>query len=409
MASSTRLACIVSLIALPAFAATPDTAPPPPGIGGERLYVGTGEYNAAQDWHAILRIEGAHLVNGSVTPQGTVNVKQCKDGSNVRLNFVHTIYVDESRNEMYVGALFTTSDNHNCGGPYETCGSIGVLSNASGLNGPQTLSRHIFGPNTLLDQPHGIWIDRSRNMMYVANTFGGNILVWNNANTVNGNTAPSRVIGMGQLGAPVHVYVDPAADRLFAVTMPFGGGKASVVIYNNASTLTGQPTPSVRITGPLCRLEAGNNKTTHNVWYSKQRKLLFVAHHTNEVLIYDLASVNLNPPAPVDIDLAPRVLKINEQDGVDDYGWSAYGLYYLQGPDRLYVSAGYTPNGTPTQSGPPQPGSPKNAVKVYDGISDPSKSGVVPPTRIIYWTNGGQYFPSQPLWISTTGGITGFE
>lgn len=374
----------------------------------ERLYVGTGEYSAQANWHGIARLEKAHKIDsaitGPVTPDGLVPVKSCTEaGSAVRLNFVHTIFVDERRDEMYVGALFTTADNHNCSGPGEVCGSIGVLSNASGLDGPQTLSRHLFGPATLIDQPHGIWVDRRRDMLYAANTFSQNILVWHGASTVDGNVAPDRVITYGYMGSPVHLHMDEAADRLFVVTMSSGPGtRPSVQVYNDASTLNGAVTPAIRIQGPNTRLEAGNNRTTHNVWYARGKGLLFVGHHTNEVLIYDVSAVNFTPATqPTDLDLTPRVLKINEVDGVDDYGWSAYGLYYVPARDRLYVAAGYTPNGTPTQSGPPQPGSPKQAVKVYDDISNPSVSGVVPPTRIIHWSSGSTYFPAQPLWVSS--------
>lgn len=397
-------ACTDIVTAAPSTAspAAVDVPPPPlAGIGSERLYIGTGEYNPTPGWHGILRFENAQLLDGVVTPNGTVPVKSVVDGNGVRLNFVHTTYVNEARNEMYVGALFTTADNHDCSGPQEVCGSIAVLANARTLSGPQAPARHIFGSSTQINQPHGIWVDRQRNMLYAANTFSGNILVWNGASTVDGNTAPSRVIRYTEMGWPVHLYVDAAADRMFVVTMPGpGASEPSVLVFNQASTLNGNVVPRVRIMGPASRLGSGNNRTTHNVWYASARKLLFVAHHTNEVLIYDLASVDLAPPAPVTIDVAPRVLQINEQAGVDEYHWSAYGLFYVGAFDRLYVAAGYTPGGDATHSGPPQPGSPRQAVKVYDDISDPSASGLVPPDRTIFWSNGQTYFPAQPLWVS---------
>lgn len=374
----------------------------------ERLYVGTGEYSARQDWHAVLRFDDSASINSvetntAVTPDTTVNVQSSGDSSGVLLNFAHTLFLDEERDELYLGALFTTSDNHDCSGTSEVCGSISVMSNASTVSGEsQTVSRHLFGSETEINQPHGIWVDTSRDILYAANTFSLNILVWDNASTVDGNTAPDRMITYSEMGAPVYVYVDSEADRLFVAGMNGGtGAEPSVMIFNNASTLDGEQTPSIRIRGEGTRLQEGNNQTTHNAWYDSGTQLLFVGHHINEILIYDLADVNFSPSStPTDLDLTPRVVKVNEEaDDSDQYQWSVYGLFYLPSQDRLYVAASYQANGNAQSSGPPQAGSPEQAIKIYDNISDSSMSGLVIPTREIWWDNGDQYYPAQPLWV----------
>lgn len=373
----------------------------------ERLYVGTGEYSAMQDWHAILRFDDSSSINSAlsgaaVTPSATVNVQASGDASGVLLNFVHTFFVDEERDEIYLGALFTTSDNHDCSGTREVCGSIAVVPTASTMDGPQTVSRHLFGDNTQINQPHGIWVDTTRDILYAANTFSFNILVWDNASTVDGDTAPDRTITYTDMGAPVYVYIDSDTDRMFVAGMNGGtGAEPSVMIFNNASSLDGEQIPSVRILGDSTRLTSGNNQTTHNAWYDSSTQLLFVGHHINEVLIYDLSDVNLSPPSsPTDLDLTPRILQVNEQaDNSDQYQWSVYGLFYLPTQDRLFVAASYQANGSEMSSGPPQAGSPEQAVKIYDGVSDPAVSGIVTPTREIWWDNGDQYYPAQPLWV----------
>ena len=374
--------------------------------GGDRLYVGTGEYLATQDWHAILRFENAHLIDSAatglgVTPNSTVNIQVSGDADGVMLNFVHTIFLDEARDELYVGSLFTTSDGHPCAGPREVCGSVAVFANASTMDGPQTVTRHIFGPTTQINQPHGVWVDATRDILYAANTFGRNILVWEDASSVDGDAPPDRVITYQLMGAPVYVFIDEISDRMFVAAMPgieplVPNINPSILIFNNASTLDGEQTPALRILGENSRLEEGNNQTTHNVWYDRQHELLFVGHHTNELLIFDMTRTNWDPTIrPTDLTtLIPRVIEINEMtDGSDKENWSLYGLFYLPSQDRLYVAVGYTTPG-------PHPGSPKNSIKVYDGISNPSMTGVVKPTRVIYWSNGEQYFPPQPLWVT---------
>lgn len=367
----------------------------------ERLYVGTGEYDSADDWDAVLRFEDASATDsrstGAIDSSGTIDVKSSFDSNGVRLNFVHTIYVDESRNEMYLGSLFTTGDNHNCSGTEEVCGSIAVISNASSADGGQTVSRHLFGDATEINQPHGVWVDTSRNILYAANTMSENILVWDSASTVDGNEPYDRKITNTSNCTPVFVFVDENNDRLFVACM----GSPAIWIYLNASSVTGTATPDIVIAGSATRLNEGNNLTTHNVWFDSSQSLLFIGHHTNEVLIYDLSTLSWSTTAASQ-NLVPRVLKINEDSaGSDEYLWSCYGLFYLPSLDRLYVSAGYTPTATSLGSfGPPAAGTPENAVKIYDGVSDSSMSGVVTPDQEIYWSSGSHYYPPQALWVT---------
>jgi hypothetical protein len=246
-------------------------------------------------------------------------------------------------------------------------------------------------------------MDTSRDLLYAANTFANNILVWNNASTVTGNVAPARTITYSSLGKPVHLYVDDVSDLMFVVSMNTGitqkGG--AVFIFKSASTLSGSVTPFIRIYGPDTRLDSGNNQTTHNVWYDSGHKLLFVGHHTNEVLIFDLSTVDFQSSTPSDIAPAPRVIKINENDDdSDQYNWSAYGLFYQADLDRLFVSAGNTNGGTATKSGPPGVGLTTHAIRVYNTISDPSKSGRLTPDKNIKWSSVTTYYPPQPLWVA---------
>ena len=373
--------------------------------GGDRLYFATGEYDPSTDWHAVLRFEGAEsidsLTTGPAEADGTLNVQATGDAAGISLNFAHDIHVDESRDELWMSALFTTEDGHPCAGPGEVCGSIGVVGGASSLGGSAGLDRHLFGPSTEINQPHGIWIDGTRDMLYAANTFSMEVLVWHSASTADGDLAPDRDFFSWGMGAPVDVFVQSDQDRAFIASMNVFGApeplQPQVLIYDDVSTLDGQVDWDYRIVGPSTRLAAGNNQTTHNVWFDADSDLLFVGHHTNEVLIFDLGPMWGNPG---DHDLTPRVLRINEDaDGSDEFDWSAYGFVLDPVTDELYVSAGYTP-GNSEFSGPPEPGSPRQAIKVYGGALEPTFGGNVTPSREIHWTSGNQYWPAQPLWLT---------
>ncbi|KAF0166837.1 MAG: hypothetical protein FD160_4051, partial [Caulobacteraceae bacterium] len=145
-----------------------------------------------------------------------------------------------------------------------------------------------------------VWLDEGRDLVYVANTFGRSILVWEDAATVDGDTPPARVIEHDRIGSPVFVFVEPARDLLFVAVMAMDRRVAepSIAVYARASTRSGYVEPDVVIAGPSTRIDAGNNQTTHNVWYDDARHLLIVGHHTNEVRAYDGASTISGIVAP---------------------------------------------------------------------------------------------------------------
>ncbi len=367
--------------------------------GHERLWVGTGEYDGKANWHAILKFDPAETLNGEFTPQATLPVNDLVDSADVRLSFGHGLFVDEAKDEVYVAALFTRQDNERCSpcnpkDPIEP-GSIGVFSNVSKATAGGKLSRHIFGGDvpandkTKLVQPHGVWKDGTRDILYVANTFGSNLLAFHDAHSADGNIAPTRVVESPMIGFAVFPYVDEARDRLFVASM--GGrtaGGTALLVYNNASTITGAVDPNVRITGTNTRLSAGNNQTTHNVWYSHARKLIIAAHHTNEVLIFDANAIDFGSAATRDYDIVPRVIDASASDA-DIAATSVYGLFYLEEADRMYVSVGIQGDG-----------SKPNRVVVYENVSAAATNGRVAPARTIQWTHRSTYYPPQALWVT---------
>lgn len=374
----------------------------------ERIYIGTGEYNPFPDWHGILRFEDAMnynsgpLCDSTYTPEGVIPVQACSTGT-MFMNFEHGFYLDEGNDRMYVSTLFTNPGNILTTNPDTAKGSIAIFDNMSTLNGGTSPTRHIFGDLTGLRQPHGCWLDESRDMLYVANSFACNILVFNNASTRDGNTPPDRIISWGTLAAPVYIYIDEVNDRMFVACSGIGcGSQPKVAIYNNASTINGVIQPIITIEGSNTRLLHGN-PTVHNVWYNSLNGLLAVGHHTFELLFFDLNTISLNPGAPTTHNLTPRVIQINDEITLTDTAnHNLYGFFWDEERDMMFLSDGIS-------SGGPTPGSPPNVIKIYENVSDTATHGVVTPARTICWSNGDVYFPPQPIWVQKTMEVVGLD
>lgn len=119
------------------------------------------------------------------------------------------------------------------------------LLNVPGVATP----RLIQGANTQINNMHvdHLAVDRTRKMIYVANTNPAKILVWHNADTVSGNVAPDRVITLQGLTSFEGVTIDSAHDRLYVAGI---AGSATVCAVNAASTLNGNVTPTAFLNAP---------------------------------------------------------------------------------------------------------------------------------------------------------------
>jgi hypothetical protein len=168
-------------------------------------------------------------------------------------------------------------------------------------------------------------------------TTPSSILRFSGAETSNGNIAPVATIsGAGTfLSAPQHLFADTANDRLYVANQ----GGASILIFDNASTLNGNVSPTRVISGSATRLAAPLDVTLDTV-----NNLLYVADGTS-ILVYSAAStINGNVPPVHNINM----------------GVSIGGLF-LDGPNnQLYVS---------------DPGD--NAVDRLDGASSQDVVGIV--------------------------------
>jgi hypothetical protein len=122
-----------------------------------------------------------------------------------------------------------------------TANSILRFSNAESSNGNIAPSGTVNGANTLLSAPQHLFLDTTSNRLFVANQGGSSILIFDNAATLNGNVAPTRVISGNatQLVAPIDVTLDTITNLLYVAD------GTSILVFSSASTVNGN-TPPVR-------------------------------------------------------------------------------------------------------------------------------------------------------------------
>jgi DNA-binding beta-propeller fold protein YncE len=214
--------------------------------------------------NSILAFNNARTVSGDVAPDRSIS-------NTVTPISPVGLFIDPISDRLYV-----TSDN-----------SVLVYDNASGLSGANiTPNRTLTGVSTTLNAPTGIFVDTTRNLLYVANAGVTNqVLVFNNAATANGNIPPDRTISI--TSASAGLFVDVMADRLYVAS------GNSIRIYDDASTAD-SVSPDRTISGGGSMLNQ-----PRDIFVDTGTDRLYVANATDDtVLVFDDASTASGSPAP---------------------------------------------------------------------------------------------------------------
>ena len=207
--------------------------------GADRLYIADYSPN-------IFVLNNVSTLNGTVTPSRTI--------SGALFSETGGIWVDTANDVLYIGEY--------------SAGAIEVFNNASTINGSVTPDRIIWGGNTGLSAPENIWLDQTRDELYVAEASTEAILVFTSASTANGNVAPSRTITSSDFTSATGLWLDKTNNRLYVGN--YGGD--SVLIFNNASTLDGSVMPDRVIAGPSTTFNA-----PYGLWLDVSNDRLYVA------------------------------------------------------------------------------------------------------------------------------------
>jgi DNA-binding beta-propeller fold protein YncE len=153
---------------------------------------------------------GYRLLNVSARVQNDLSAS--RERSQYRLGFSVQDFNSDGNDDF---AQFTDAEDSLCAGTatnqppqlavtlgnssqlYISGNSDGTLlsyNDANTVSGSAMANRIVAGGFTTLNAPRGIAVDMARNQIYVTNSGNNSILVFDDARTVTGGTAPSRVI-----------------------------------------------------------------------------------------------------------------------------------------------------------------------------------------------------------------------
>jgi DNA-binding beta-propeller fold protein YncE len=288
------------------------TVPPSTAGTGSQLYV------SGNTSPRLLIYNDANPISGSTPPNRVVS------GGLTTLSSPRGIAVDMARDQIYVAnhagnsilvfhsARTVTGGDEpsrmisNIGTPisptglfldtvndrlYVTSGnSVLVYDDASGLDGSTVLpDRTLTGGSTTLSATTGIYVDTTRNLLYVANAgITNQVLVFNNADIAHGNNniTPLRAIPISSASAGI--FVDVMADRLYA------SSGNSVLVFDGASTANIGSAPSRTVSGGGSMLSQ-----PRDIFVDTSTDRLYVANAgVDSVLVFNSASTVNDPATP---------------------------------------------------------------------------------------------------------------
>jgi sugar lactone lactonase YvrE len=186
-----------------------------------KLYVSNSIANS------ILRFDNAFTATGNAVPAATIT------GTATTLNTPAFITVDTVNDRLYV------ANNGDV--------SILIFDNISAKNGNIAPERTISGTATNLVGPTDVSVDTTKDLLYVADE--GDVYVFATASTATGNVAPIHDIQVNFTTASA-ILIDAASDTLYVADTT---GNA-IHIYNGASTLDGPVTANRILQGAATHL-----------------------------------------------------------------------------------------------------------------------------------------------------------
>lgn len=255
--------------------------------------------------------EGGLLVFGS---EGQLKPSKIWAGGGGSFTTAEAVAVDSVLNVLYVAN--------------QTTNTLSVLANADAIDvtlDPGTGKRNLS--NIQLNRPAGLFSDAGRDRLYVSNSetlsCGTNpcnaILVFNNASTFTDGTAPSQTFTDTALDQPQGLTLHPVSQRLYVANT----GGNSVLIYNQADTLSGTVAADVILTG---------FSKPSDVALDPQRNILYVLDQTaKKIFVFEGASGLTGGES------ATRI--IAGDDGSGNNAWVNPSAIYLDADnDLLYLA-----------------------------------------------------------------------
>ena len=254
----------------------------------------------------LLVYGNANDVSGNTTPNRVVS------GGLTALNSPRGIAVDMARNQIYVA---NSSDN-----------AILVFNNTRTMSGNIAPVRMIAGVAMTLSGPSALSFDVFNDQLYVANTADNSILVFDNVSMASGDVPPSRTLkGVATLlNAPYGVFVDTTRNKMYVINGGLiGAGANSILVFDGAMTVSGNSSPARTISGAATTM----NSPSGGALDVLQDRLYVANTGSSSILIFNAISTISGNKAP-DRALAGVRTALNQPRD----------LYLDLTGDRLYVA-----------------------------------------------------------------------
>lgn len=198
------------------------------------------------------------------------------------------------------------------------------------VNGVSGVTRTLTGNATLLTTSTNygnVFADPVNKRLYVTTRLpAAQILEWENADTINGNIAPTRVIAGAATGLTAcqlgSIAVDASRNRIYA-----GCRSSAIRIWANANTTTGDVAPTAVISGVTTTL----GDDVQQLYLDEPHDRLYVANDssgaTSVVSVFDNVSTLTGAQ-----DIAPT-------RSINVAGWDIRGVSVDPVRDMLYVAS----------------------------------------------------------------------
>ncbi len=236
-------------------------------------------------------------------------------------------------------------------------------------------------PNAITG-PTGVFLDRSNDTLYVANTAQNAIQIYENASTLTGSPQPTRVISGSKtlMDEPYAVAFDGVTERLFVANR---GGNTITAFHSScisAAPLDGDILPCTLLVGDQTQLDF-----PRALAIDPSKNLLYISNAgSDSILVYDNANALGASPASCINDFTscniPPTRIISPHEDLDKSVSKLelpFGIALDRVNDRLYV----------VNTGLNQP-----AVLIYEDAS--TLNGGVVPERVITGLNSGLTVPA---------------
>ena len=249
----------------------------------------------------ICVFNGASMANGNISPDRNIA------GAATLLTGPEGMWLDTASDRLYI--------------PNWNGNNVLVFNNASTTNGNTAPSRTISGPSTMLNIPTGIWLDAASDTLYVANFGSSSIIVFNTASMISGDVAPFRTVSGASttFNYPQSLWLDTASDTLYVGDI----GSNAILVFSNASMISGDVAPSRTISGASSTLS-----NPRNIWLDATSDTLYVANTGGDSILA------FNNASTINGDVAPSRTISGATTALN----SPYGMWLDASSDRLYVA-----------------------------------------------------------------------